>query len=167
LAGGNLKMHNTLKIFHLTVTGTKFKNADGTDRHDHIKNCNVGQVLTLIRDPDNKYDKNAIEVWTTDDRLQLGFIKEKYATDVAPLLDKGYQYDCKVEEIRELKSASKNNTLGKDKESSLLKKFFNAFISKFSANKIKTPLFSWGVKLKNNRFIKINTSLCIPIYFGK
>lgn len=46
-----------------------------------------GQPLQLRREPDNKYDKNAISVWVFTQ--QLGHLPRGFAAEIAPLIDAG------------------------------------------------------------------------------
>jgi hypothetical protein len=41
-----------------------------------------GRRLTLVREPENEYDPNAVAVWDAEQRLQAGYIP----AEVAPLL---------------------------------------------------------------------------------
>jgi hypothetical protein len=44
-----------------------------------------GSPLILKREPENAYDENAIQVWTSD--ILLGYIAREYASDWAPAFD--------------------------------------------------------------------------------
>jgi hypothetical protein len=46
-----------------------------------------GARLTLVREPDNEHDPNAVAVWNDERTLQAGYVPR----DVAPLLDGGEQ----------------------------------------------------------------------------
>ena len=58
------------------------------------KNCVEGQRLTLIRDAFNKFDKNAIAIYSGED--QIGFIKKELAAELAPVMDAGTAITCTV-----------------------------------------------------------------------
>ena len=47
-----------------------------------------GDVVNLVRRPENKYDPNAIEVWWRN-RFHLGFLMREVAAALAPVLDRG------------------------------------------------------------------------------
>jgi hypothetical protein len=51
----------------------------------------VGDPAFLARDPGNRYSRNAIEI-RTQGGIQVGYVPESDATDLAPLLDKGYRH---------------------------------------------------------------------------
>ena len=48
----------------------------------------AGDTVYLVRDPANRYSRNAIEVRLANG-LQIGFVPEEFAVELAPLLDGG------------------------------------------------------------------------------
>jgi hypothetical protein len=63
-----------------------------------IERLRFGQPLVLVREPTNKYDKNAIAVHlgkTVDDKLvahhKIGHISATLAKELAPIMDAGTQ----------------------------------------------------------------------------
>ena len=56
-------------------------------RGARIENVNVGDSLQLIREPDNKYDSNAIGVYNNSG--SLGFVPANLSKKIAPLIDSG------------------------------------------------------------------------------
>lgn len=80
------------------VAGTGFKNNNGSDRASIIrKYVREGTKVFLVREPDNKYDPNAVAVYITTGGLfglgarkkQIGYIKAKRANVIAKKLDAG------------------------------------------------------------------------------
>jgi len=57
----------------------------------------VDTPLLLVRDPENKYDKNAVAVHYK--QYQLGFVPRAENTAVAQMLDKGERLSAKVVEL--------------------------------------------------------------------
>jgi hypothetical protein len=55
-------------------------------------------VVYLIRDRENRYSRNAVEVRLSNG-MQIGFVPEDYATDVAPLLNSGLPHDAFITKI--------------------------------------------------------------------
>lgn len=55
------------------------------------------QWITLRREPDNEHDPNAIGVWWDDRRI--GFLNKVIAFRMAPELDSGTEWLCRVEEV--------------------------------------------------------------------
>ena len=48
--------------------------------------------LTLLREPDNKFDENAIKVLDSLDDLMLGYVPKEIAKSLAPKIDSGEIY---------------------------------------------------------------------------
>ena len=62
----------------------------------------VGKSVELVREPQNPYDKNAIECFVNGDgvRFKCGYIAKNFAAGLAPELDKGTQYSVTIELAR-------------------------------------------------------------------
>lgn len=91
-------MSGAFKCFHTKVVGVTAKNDDGTSRQDILSDCSVGEELYLERDQYDEHDANAIEVLTTDYQT-LGYLKRKVAADMAPLMDAGVEFTCRISEL--------------------------------------------------------------------
>lgn len=48
-----------------------------------------GVIVELRREPTNQYDENAIEVFTLEPALKLGYVAKNFAAGLAPMLDEG------------------------------------------------------------------------------
>ena len=55
-----------------------------------------GDLLTLLREPDNAHDQNAIMVIDPETKVHLGYVGRALAAGIAPLLDAGASYECQV-----------------------------------------------------------------------
>jgi hypothetical protein len=91
----------------LKVVGVTFTNeGTGEKRSDIIRELmekNPADIkVQLVREPENKYDMNAIKVLA--DNRQIGYIGKEYATIIAPLLDEYEEFDVKVKGIGEYKN---------------------------------------------------------------
>ena len=91
----------------LKVVGVTFKNEDtGEKRADIIKELMdrdpASIPIKLEREPDNKYDMNAVKVYA--DNRQIGYIGKEYAQIIAPLMDEYEEFDAKVKGIGEYKN---------------------------------------------------------------
>lgn len=75
------------KIIFSKIVGVSFEG-----RQKIIPGLEQGQVLELEREPDNKFDKNAVKVMNGDQ--QIGYIKKYLAVDLADAMDKGLIYKC-------------------------------------------------------------------------
>lgn len=58
----------------------------------------VGQPLQLRREPDNKYDIYAIEVYTKKG-VKLGYVPKQLNQVIATLMDQGCQIEATIEKI--------------------------------------------------------------------
>lgn len=83
-----------LQNVELKVVGVTFKNDDGSSRKDLIFNMCDQSPIMLEREPNNKYDPNAIKVIT--DGGQIGYIGKDYSAILAEYMDAGRQFTAKV-----------------------------------------------------------------------
>ena len=58
--------------YRTTIAGVTYPNKDGTERQALLRALKPGQKLTLIREPNNPYDKFAVAIFTLSG-LQLGY----------------------------------------------------------------------------------------------
>lgn len=88
------------------LRGVTKKNENGRSRQEIInEQISEGDDLSLIREPNNKYDPNAIAVYPdihfdvedTDDRL--GYLSSELAEKLAPLKDSGQYIECRVLDV--------------------------------------------------------------------
>jgi len=81
------------------VAGTGYLNTDGSERCKIIaKHISEKMPVILKRDPDNKYDSNAIAVYINTPKLfgliknnqvQIGYIKAQAAKSISSRIDNG------------------------------------------------------------------------------
>lgn len=98
-----MKIQNVdLKVVGVTFTneGTGEKRADIIRELMNKKPEDI--KIELVREPENKYDMNAIKV-LADDR-QIGYLGKEYASIIAPLLDEYEEFDVRVKGIGEYKN---------------------------------------------------------------
>jgi hypothetical protein len=73
------------------VVGVTFEN-----RQEEIKKIEVGETVLLIREPSNRFDKNAIKVVRLNHN-DIGYIKKEMAIILAPRMDNPHkQIEAKV-----------------------------------------------------------------------
>ena len=73
------------------VVGVTFLNDDGSSRQSIISNCKRDDEIRLVREPENKFDKNAIAIFH---KLgQVGYVAKDFAKQMAPDMDYGYSYE--------------------------------------------------------------------------
>lgn len=76
------------------VVGVSFPNDDGTSRQENLSKVGKLSLITLVREPKNKFDSNAVAVYA--DKKQVGYLGNYYASIIAPKLDKGEKFIVKV-----------------------------------------------------------------------
>ena len=86
--------NSPIEHWDFMVAGAKFEGRPVLiERH-----AQTGALAYLVRDPGNRYSRNAVEVRTTSGH-QIGFVPEEDAADVAPLLDAGHPYLAQIKKI--------------------------------------------------------------------
>jgi len=74
--------------YKINVVGVSFKNSDGNSRQEIIRKYVVnGMEVDLVREPENKYDKNAIAVSVLGNKA--GYIPGFLAAKMATKMDEG------------------------------------------------------------------------------
>lgn len=61
-----------------------------------VKDLQEDAPLDLQREPTNEFDSNAIRVLDPDSGQFLGYVAREVAQELAPLMDDGAAYDCRV-----------------------------------------------------------------------
>jgi len=75
------------KTYVISVAGESFDNPDGTSRQKIIKSMRIADPVTLIREPENPYDLNAIAVHHASG--QIGYVSKENAKWLAEVIDGG------------------------------------------------------------------------------
>ena len=76
------------------VAGVPYEGRDAVVRRYVVE----GDRVFLVRDPHNRYSDNAIEVRIANG-MQIGFVPEDYASEVAPFLDAGHPHKAEVAKV--------------------------------------------------------------------
>jgi hypothetical protein len=89
---------NASRSFYTKVAGVTKENPDGERRQKIIKELEAGERVILVREPDNKFDPNAIRV---DSGFgQIGYIPaDTAANNLASLMDRGHKVKAEISEI--------------------------------------------------------------------
>lgn len=74
----------------------------GDDRREACEACREDDPVSLVREPDNPYDSNAILV-VCEDGSDLGYVPRILAKDLAPLLDDGARQEFRVKKLHFLR----------------------------------------------------------------
>lgn len=75
----------------------------GEERRMACESCCDDDPVMLVREPDNDYDKNAIQVVDAGGDV-LGYVPRDLAADLAPLMDNGAKQDFRVKKLLETSS---------------------------------------------------------------
>lgn len=62
-----------------------------------LKDLEVGYLLDLIREPENKFDPNAVRIEHND--TMLGYVPAKFSAGAAAILDVGGDIICEIIEL--------------------------------------------------------------------
>jgi hypothetical protein len=83
--------------FKIPIAGEGQRNDDGVSRQALIARLKKGQIVTLVRDADNKFDSNAVAVFC---RLgQIGYVPREQAKAIAYVLDSGGKVKAEISGI--------------------------------------------------------------------
>jgi len=77
---------------------TKLAGVSFDGRQDLINGLKKDTPLNLKREPENEHDPNAIRVLTKNND-DLGFLNKRLAKQLAPFMDAGEQFDCRVTDV--------------------------------------------------------------------
>ena len=86
------------RSFYTKVVGVTHGNPDGSSRQEIILNCQVGERLHLVREPENRHDPSAIKV-CRESGEQLGYISADVAFRMADEIDGGEKYVASVSDL--------------------------------------------------------------------
>ena len=84
------------------VAGVTHRNSDGVSRQALISRfARRGTSITLIREPNNPYQRNALGVWIDGPgrTVQIGYIKSELLADVIELIDAGRLESIQIAEV--------------------------------------------------------------------
>ena len=88
------KAPNNLTCY-ISVVGITFK-----ERKQYVDKLKENDELYIVRELDNKFDKNAIKVLDKDNN-HIGYVSGEYACYYAPKIDKGIKYKLVLKERKE------------------------------------------------------------------
>ena len=83
-------------IFDLAGEGQV--NADGSRRQDELRRCRPGQMVTLRREPANKFDANAVLVVSMRG-TGIGYLARDDAKELAAALDERRPHAAQIHEL--------------------------------------------------------------------
>lgn len=88
----NMELNNVLES-STWISGIRYEN-----RHVVAYKTKIGDILELVRDYDNAYDRNAIKFFTLN-KMELGFLNRNMAQFLAPYIDCGIKINAVIKKI--------------------------------------------------------------------
>jgi hypothetical protein len=89
------------------IAGVQFRPRDEINRA--VKQLEVGELVSLEREPDNKFDPNAVKILTSiinqdemEEDIFLGYVPKKFSSEVSALLDYDVVVNCTVTAVNPL-----------------------------------------------------------------
>lgn len=90
-------------VIRTKVRGVTATNPDGSDRQAIVRRCKPREMLLLVREPHNRYDRNAVAVYRRggllSDTQQIGYISAELAEEIATRIDSGERVEARVLEV--------------------------------------------------------------------
>lgn len=71
----------------------------GSHAKEYVDMLEEGQIMYLVREPDNAYDPNAIQVWNQPEDqggFHFAYVAGEMTSWIAPLLDDGLEFHARV-----------------------------------------------------------------------
>jgi hypothetical protein len=87
--------HFPAKAIYATVTCLTVRNPDGKARQKLVKDCHVGDKVSLVRDPDHPSDPNAVRVCRLSGE-QIGCLRKETTAEVGPRIDAGMRFETEI-----------------------------------------------------------------------
>jgi single-stranded-DNA-specific exonuclease len=104
------------ELLYAKVAGITKENPDGQSRQHLVsKHAFEGCTVTLVREPQNQYDSNAILVTIpkkgskTGEMVEIGYVDKENAAYIAPKIDNGQVVEC---QIRHLTGGTNGHNIG-------------------------------------------------------
>jgi len=85
--------------FSLPICGERYDNADGSSRQEELRLCSPGELITLMREPDNPHDHMAVAVYSCRG-VQVGYLNRERASWIGSKMDRGYLVAAIVHRVK-------------------------------------------------------------------
>jgi len=85
--------------FFLPAVGERYDNEDGTSRQDELRLCCRGEVIRLVREPENPHDRMAVAIVTVRG-VRVGYLARDRAVWIGSKIDRGYDVRAIIERIK-------------------------------------------------------------------
>lgn len=78
-----------LNDFSLRLVGERYENEDGSSRQEEIERCSEGEMVDLVREPDNPHDPSAVAVLSARG-VKIGYLGADRCGWIGSKIDRGY-----------------------------------------------------------------------------
>jgi hypothetical protein len=85
--------------YPIGIAGESFRNDDGSERQAEIARCRAGEIVDLVREPENRFDTNCVKVMSARG-VQIGNIARADGW-IAERLDRGASLRAEILSINE------------------------------------------------------------------
>lgn len=85
--------------FSMAGCGEWYDNEDGSSRQAELARCAVGEMIELVREPNNPHDPAAVAIFSCRG-VRVGYIRKERAGWIGSKIDRGYDVRVIVEAIR-------------------------------------------------------------------
>lgn len=85
--------------FSLPAVGERHDNDDGTSRQEELARCQPGEMVQLVREPENPHDRMAVAVFSCRG-IRVGYLKRDRAVWIGSKMDRGYDVRAIVERVK-------------------------------------------------------------------
>jgi hypothetical protein len=85
--------------FSLPACGECYDNEDGSSRQEELARCTPGEMVYLIREPDNPHDQMAVAIHS-ERGVRLGYLSRDRARWIGSKIDRGYDVRAIVERVK-------------------------------------------------------------------
>ena len=85
--------------FSLPACGEHYENEDGSSRQEELARCAAGDMLQLVREPDNEHDPMAVAVMS-ERGIRVGYLSRERANWIGSKMDRGYDVRAIVHRIK-------------------------------------------------------------------
>lgn len=87
--------------FSLAAVGCWYDNDDGTSRQEELRRCEPGEIIDLVREPNNPHDPHAVAIVSVRG-IGVGYLRSERAQWIASKIDRGYDVRAIVERVKGL-----------------------------------------------------------------
>lgn len=85
--------------FSLPACGEWYDNEDGTSRQDELRRCEPGEIVDLVREPENPHDPLAVAIISIRG-IRVGYLRRDRAQWIGSKIDRGYDVRAIVERVK-------------------------------------------------------------------